>query len=187
MWSLGIVFVLPSQEFCLCVLQREEPVLVQTLLPEPRVEGFDQGIVRWPARPTEVKFNMVPVGPSVKIFRDELGSIVHLDPFREAVLMRDTLQRCHDIEASDPRVRIECQAFAREVLDDDQYSKAAIVEQLIGDEVHAPTFVPGQCGWPDLPFDAGNPSTRRFLTHYQAFRAIEPVDPFVIDLPALTA
>ena len=58
-------------------------------------------------------------------------------------------------------------------------------KSLIGDKVHTPALVPLLGCRADLPLHAGNASTGRFLTHYEAFFAVEPIDPFVVDLPPL--
>jgi len=100
--------------------------------------------------------------------------------------MSDTFQRRHYIDAMDACAGIERKALAREVLKNDQDSKPPIVEELIGDEVHAPAFVAHRSCGLHLPFDTGNAPTRRFPTHYEAFLTIEAVDPLVVDLPAFT-
>jgi hypothetical protein len=72
------------------------------------------------------------------------------------------------------------------IFDDDQNPEASFVKELIGDEVHTPTLVPGlRCG-SDLPLGTCDTPTGELFTHYQAFLAVEAVDPFVVDLPAFT-
>jgi len=44
-WPFGIILVLPCSDLCVCILEREEPMLVEALLTEPGVKGFDECIV----------------------------------------------------------------------------------------------------------------------------------------------
>ena len=75
------------------------------------------------------------------------------------------------------------QTLTRMILNDDQNPESSFVKELIRDEVHAPAFVPGLRCRPDLPLNAGNTASGDFLTHSEAFLAVEPVDPFALDLP----
>src|SRR5512135_3208041 len=129
---------------------------------------------------------MVPICPPVEILRDKLRSIIHLDPFGKSVGARYSLQRRHNIDPSDACTGLEGKAFAGVVFHDHEHSQTKIVKQLIGDEVHTPTLVPRQSCRSDLPLDTRNTPTRRFLPHYQAFLAIEPIDTLVIHRPSFT-
>lgn len=129
---------------------------------------------------------MVPVCPTIKILRDELRSVVHFDPFWKTVCERYSFQCCDDIDAADPRACIKGETLACVVLENYQHPETSIVKQLIGDKVHTPAIVPVQCCRADLPLDTGNTPTGRFLTHYQAFCTVEPVDPLMVNLPSFT-
>jgi hypothetical protein len=51
-----LIVVPPKRiDLVLCVLERREPVHVQTLLSEPAIEGFDRGVVRRLAASAEVE------------------------------------------------------------------------------------------------------------------------------------
>jgi hypothetical protein len=47
MWAHGVVVLALSMDFSSCILDVEEPVLVQALEAELAVEGFAVGIIRW--------------------------------------------------------------------------------------------------------------------------------------------
>lgn len=185
-WSLGVVFGLPRREFHPCVVEREKPVLVEKLLTEPRVERFDKSIVGRSSGSTEIKVDFVPVCPAIKVLRDELWSVVYLDPLGEAMGTSYAFQRRYNIQSSDLRACIQSQTFACVILKDNQNTEPSFVEESIGDEVHAPAFVSSLGTRPDLPLHAGNTPAGEFSSHYKAFFAVEAVDPLVVDLPSLT-
>jgi hypothetical protein len=161
-------------------------MLIETLLPEPRVERFDQCIVCRSTRSTEIQLDLVPVRPAIEVLRDKLRSIVHLDPFRKSVCPGDAFQSCHHVNTSDLGVRLEGQTLACVVLHYHQHPEPSIVKELIGDEVHTPAIVLHQGSGSDLPLSTRDTAAGRFLAHYQAFLAVEAVDPFVVNLPAFT-
>jgi hypothetical protein len=67
---------------------------------------------------------------------------------------------------------------------DDQNPEASFVKELIGDEVHTPAIVLHQGSGSDLPLSTRDTPTGELFTHYEAFLAVEAVDPFVVNLPA---
>jgi len=58
------------------VVSRLEPVGVQTLLPEPVIEGLDHGVVRGLAAPTEVERHPVRVRPQIHLATDKFRAVV---------------------------------------------------------------------------------------------------------------
>ena len=50
-----VVVSTPSLAFCARLVEAQEPVCVQAFDPELAVEGFDEGVVGWFARPEEVE------------------------------------------------------------------------------------------------------------------------------------
>lgn len=56
---------------------------VEAFAAELAVEGFDEGIIRWLARPREVQFDTALVGPEIEVAGDELRSLV--DPDRPRI------------------------------------------------------------------------------------------------------
>jgi hypothetical protein len=51
-------------------------VLIQTLQPEPGIEGLDIDVVRGLAGTAEVKLHVIPIGPQIDILRNELRAVV---------------------------------------------------------------------------------------------------------------
>ena len=73
-----VLIVVPSKRVDLpfCVVHGCKPVDVQTFFPEPAVERFDGGIVRWLATTAEVEENTVRVRPHIHRGADELTAVV---------------------------------------------------------------------------------------------------------------
>ena len=65
---------------------------VQALASELAVEGLDERIVRWFARPGEVQGDIALVRPEIEIARDELTALIDPDRSGEANLAADTAQ-----------------------------------------------------------------------------------------------
>ena len=68
------------------ILDRREPMHVQTFLAEPSVEGFERGVVgRFPA-PAEVENDAVGVCPQIYRGTDELRPVVTVDTLRQSAV-----------------------------------------------------------------------------------------------------
>jgi hypothetical protein len=46
------------------IVEIEKPVLVETFIPEPPVEGFDKGVLGWLAGLDEIEPNAIAIGPN---------------------------------------------------------------------------------------------------------------------------
>ena len=85
MRSMFVVIPTPGLDLLCGVIQRQEPMLVQTLQTEPGIERLDKRVVRRLARTAEVQLHFVPVRPQVQILRDELRTVVHPDRPRATI------------------------------------------------------------------------------------------------------
>ena len=81
-----IVVPSPGIDLGLRVLDRCEPVHVETLLPKPTIERFDRRVVGRFAAPTEVERDAVRVGPQIHRRTDELRAVVAIDPLGQPAL-----------------------------------------------------------------------------------------------------
>jgi hypothetical protein len=72
----AIVIIPPS--FCHgpCFIERQEPVLVQTLVAKPTIERLNERIIRWLSWPAEVELHAVEVSPQIQAPRNELRTVV---------------------------------------------------------------------------------------------------------------
>ena len=133
-----LIIVPPKRiDFLLRVLQRREPMHVQTVETQASIEGFDHGVVRGLAAPAEVQDHAVGVRPQIHRGTDELGPVVAIDPLRQSALKPQPLECRRDIVATQALTDIDRQALARERVDDGQCPEAAPIGQLVGHEVHA--------------------------------------------------
>jgi hypothetical protein len=64
---------------CLRCFEAEKPVGVQALHPELPVQAFDEGIIRWLARPAEVQCHGAHEGPKVELLADEFWPVIEPD------------------------------------------------------------------------------------------------------------
>ncbi len=181
-----ILIVVPSKrvDLLLRVVDRREPMHVQTLLAKPPVERFDRGIVGWFAPTTEIENHAVGIGPEIHRGTDELGAVVAVDALRQAALDAQALERRHDVATTEALADVDRQAFAREQIEHGQRAKAPAIRELIGHEVHAPNVV--SCGrWSSLlAVDRRRMAPGSFASQRQAFLDVEPVAALLAELPA---
>ena len=80
-----VLIVVPPKriDLLLRIVERREPVHVQTLFPKPTIERLDRGVVRRLPAATEVENHAVRVRPQVHRGTDELAAIVTVDPLRQ--------------------------------------------------------------------------------------------------------
>ena len=92
-----LIVVPPKRiDLSLRVLERREPMQVQTFFAESSVEGFD-GVVRRCTPTTEVEDHAAGVRPQVHRRTDELGAVVAIDPLRQTALKAQPLDGGDDI------------------------------------------------------------------------------------------
>jgi hypothetical protein len=89
-----LIVVPPKRiDLLLGVVDRREPMHVQTLFAESSVERFDGGVVGWLASATEVEDDTVGVGPQIHRGADELRAVVAVDALRQPAFEAESLER----------------------------------------------------------------------------------------------
>jgi len=83
-WAHPVVIDPPTFDGLSCVVQVQEPVLVQTFLAELSMEALDVPVFHRPAWRDEVQRDFVFIGPLVERLGSELRAIVDDDPHRSA-------------------------------------------------------------------------------------------------------
>ena len=68
MWSRGVVVVSPVIDELTSLVDRSEPVLIQTAIPEFAIEAFHKGILSWFPRLDKTQFYVVVLGPEEQRF-----------------------------------------------------------------------------------------------------------------------
>ena len=74
-----VVVLSPLVNLAPGVLQRQESVGIEALLPQSAIEAFHLGVVRGFARSAEVKLDAALIGPFVHDFGDEFAPVVNAE------------------------------------------------------------------------------------------------------------
>jgi len=88
MWSMIVVVLSPVFNLGLSVVQRQEPVFVQTLGANSPVERLDESVIRGFAGATEVESDLIDISPLVQNLRRELRAVVDSNRFRKPTSRR---------------------------------------------------------------------------------------------------
>jgi hypothetical protein len=64
----------------------------------------------------EVELHVIPVSPQIDILRDELGTIINLDPLRLPMLPGDSFKNFGNLQTPDPRSHMDGQALTGMVI-----------------------------------------------------------------------
>lgn len=99
------IFLLPT------ILQRQEPMLVQALLPEASIEHLDYTIVRWLSGNAEVQIYFVRISPKVRRSRCELGTIVHTNGLRASTITSYPFQNPSKLVPREPLAHLDRHAL----------------------------------------------------------------------------
>src|SRR5688572_9144811 len=131
-----VLIVVPPKrvDLLLRVLQRREPVHVQTLFPKSSVERFDRGVVRRFAAPTEVEDDSVGIRPQIHGRTDKLGPVVAVDPLRESALESEALERRGNLLATKPVAEVDREALTSEEVDHRKRAESSPIGQWVGDK-----------------------------------------------------
>lgn len=83
MGSTLIIKYSPRLDFAPGIIQRHKPVLVQTLLPQPAVEGFHCGIICRFTWSGEIDFYLAFVNPLIEHFTGEFTAVIGFEHQRQ--------------------------------------------------------------------------------------------------------
>src|SRR5215218_1670106 len=125
MRTLRVVVDPPGLDRVARLLQRREPVTVETLGAKVAIEGFGKGIVRRFPRPRELQLHSMLICPRVQRFRDELRSIVDGDAFWRPCRPLQLLQHRDDAFAGQGGANRNRRTYSADVIDYRQDPEAA--------------------------------------------------------------
>ena len=179
-----VVFVAPVLDEQAGLGERAEPVLVEAVVTEGAVEGFDEGVLGGFARLDVMEMDAGGLGPEVDGFAGELGAVVGGDGLWQAAYEGELLKERDDGSAADGSVGMECEALACEVIDEGEATEASAVGELVMDEVHAPAFIGSRRLWQRDACDGGQLASE-FAAQGEAFLAVKALGAFVVDDQAL--
>jgi hypothetical protein len=145
MWPDRVVISPPFFSALSGFFQREEPVLVEALLPHPSMECLDERIVggRGDWTPT----SPVSVRPGIERLGGDLGTVVDLQDLRQSSQGRQPLQDRHDTVSSERAINLERWALTTHDIHSRYEPEALSVRQAVAHEVHTPVLVRGLGGW----------------------------------------
>lgn len=178
-----LIVVPPKRvDLLLRVVQRREPVHVQTLFAKSSVERFDRGVVGQFAATTEVLDDTVGVRPQVR--RGATTAVVAVDPLRRAACKAKALERGDNDPATQTLADVDGQAFPREEIEHVEGAEASAVRQLIGDEVHAPDVITRRRWPPLLAMNRRHMAPRMLSPKYQALLHVQAIASLLSESPA---
>ena len=99
------------------LLQAQEVMRVQTLIPKSPVERLDGGVLHGSARCDEVKAHPVLARPLGQRLPSELGPIIHDDLFGQTTTLAQGLQHLDHPLAADGGVDLNGRALARQLIE----------------------------------------------------------------------
>jgi len=140
-----VVVPSPALYFVPGILQRHKPVHIQTFVPETAVERFDMRVVRRCPWTGIIQLDLVEVRPGVQRPGNELRPVIDLDSLRQPAGCLEFFKLVADLLAFNGFVHVDGKALPAERVQHRQSPEPLSIVQLIGYEVHAPTFVYHRC------------------------------------------
>src|SRR5450631_1188243 len=180
MRAFAVVLPPPACQSASYIIERAEPVGVETLVAQSPVEALDMAILHWPSRLYVYQPHLPVFSPTQHATRGELGSIVRAHVLRPATLIDQPLQHTRHPSAAQAGVGLERQALTRVRIHYAQDPHHPPGCQAIHDEVHCPLLVgPDQSRRlgtiPHQPLAPPPPNRQPFLQ-------IEPINALHVDL-----
>ncbi len=175
-----VVFVAPviNEEASFC--EGGEPVLVETVVAEGAVEGFDEGVLHGFAWLDVIDRDARALRPEVESATGELGAVIGGDGGGQAAGTGELFEDRDDGSTANGGIDVQGHALAGGVIDERETAEAAAAGELVVNEVHAPALIGRR--WVG-PRDASD--RREFAAvlaaQGEAFLAIEPLGAFVVD------
>src|SRR5216683_7166288 len=182
----AIVFDSPPLDFATRIVERDEDLLVQSLLAQPAVEALDEGVLDRFSRLDELQLNAALVGPLIEYAAGKFRPVVALNHCRQSAPATQPFQYSLHPLAGEREVDLDGQTLPTPFIDHRQRAKASSIEQPVVNEVERPRLI---CGRRRLPhhaqmaqaFASSAPSQR------QPFCPVQPLDPLVVNPPAFTS
>src|SRR5690349_11599924 len=178
-----MLIVIPPKriDLLLRIVDRREPMHVQTFLAESAIERFDGCIVRRLASTTKVKDHTIGVRPQVHRCADELGAVVAVDSLRQSAFEAQPLERGDDIATAESLADVYRQTFPREEIEDGQRSEASSIGELVGDKVHTPDVIACRRWSTLLPMHSGRMAPGPLSPQRQSLLGVEPIAAFLAE------
>ncbi len=141
MRALAIVLFTPGFYLAPRVVERDEDLLVETLLAQPALERFHEGVLNRLARLDELQPHAGSICPFIHHPAAELGAVVGLDHRRRRARLAQPLQHPGYRHAGKRCVHLDRQAFPDSLIDHHQRPQAAPAQQRVMNEIDRPRVV----------------------------------------------
>src|SRR5580700_6624173 len=161
----------------------QEPVLVQALVAELAVEGFDVGVLVGLAGADEGQLDVALIRPGIEDLAFELRAMINGDGSGQASRVGQPLEHRFDSGAGDRGVDFESHTLARTVIDDRKTPQPSTIGQPVGYEVHRPDAVGGRGLWERLALKGADAFTLA-TPHRKTGFPVQPVRALTVDRPA---
>lgn len=162
------------------ITQAQEPMLVQAFVTHAAMETLAVGVLDRFARVDELQVNAMLAGPLAQHVADEFRAIVQDDLCGEWALTSQSVQDADDAASRQTGVDFQGERLPGEDIDDAQDPDRAAGGQRVVQEIQRPLLI--RTVRQDR---ATAPQPHHGLaatpTHREAFFAIEPLDPLVVD------
>ena len=155
-------------------------MLIEAVIAEGAVEGFDEGVLGGFARLDVMEMDMGGLRPEVDGFAGELGAVVGGDGLWQATGAGESLKQTDDGSATDGSIGMECKALAGEVIDQSEAAEASAISKLVMNEIHAPALIGGG-GLRQRDTGDGRQLAAEFATQGEAFLTVKTLGAFVVD------
>ena len=166
------------------VVDRREPMHVQTFFAESSVERLDRRVVRRLAPTTEIENDAVGICPEIHCGADELRAVVAVDPLRQPAFEAQSLERGHNIATTETVAHVDREAFTREQIEHGQGAESSPIGELIGHKVHTPNVIASDRWSSLLAVHGGCMSPRTLPPERQSLLGVEAIAPLLPELPA---
>ena len=172
MRSVPVVILLPCSDGGAGLSDRREQRLIQALVAEAAVEAFDEAVLHRLAGGDVMPVDLCLLAPFEDGHAGHLRSVVRDDRPRFSAFGDETIQLAGKPCPRQGCIGDQAQAFAGEVVNDGQNTKAATVGEGIADEVQAPALIGARGQSQRTPCPQG-PLSAATLAHRQLLLPIE--------------
>src|ERR1700683_1185395 len=185
--ALQVVVVTPPRQPLSRVVQRAEPLHVQTLIAQPSVEAFDVAVLYRPPGADKAQLDPMLNRPGSPRSPGELTAVVQGDAPRCPAAFHDRTSQCsNDMPAMERPIRFHGDTFAGELIDHRQDPIGASVRQLVADEIGRPALVRSRGRTMRNPLPAAD-LLPLHAAHFEVLLVVKPVDAPGVHRPALSA
>ena len=115
MWPVVVVLLSPLLDPLPGLLDRLEPVDIQTFLPKARIEVLDKLILHGLSGANEVETNAVLISLFIQGLRGKFGAVIDPDHIQQAICQSHLVQHLRDQSTARPHTNLESRTLTAKV------------------------------------------------------------------------